>query len=46
MTKTFAYASGTVTVHGVENWPSERLVPVLTDYLTSVEIWKEEDDAA
>jgi hypothetical protein len=46
MTKTFTYASGTVTVHGVENWPKERFVPILTSYLEAVLREEGEEDAA
>lgn len=47
MEKTFTYATGTVTVHGIENWPSERFKPILTDYLSAVIQGEEgEHDAA
>ena len=46
MQKTFTYASGTVTVHGIEHWPKERFVPILTSYLESVLREEEEEDAA
>lgn len=46
MKETFTYESGTVTVHGVERWPGERFVPILTSYLMEVERGKEEEDAA
>ena len=45
MEKTFTYPTGTVTVHGIEHWPSERFEPILTDYLRAV-LREEEEDAA
>lgn len=46
MDKTFRYSRGTVTVHGIERWPSERFVSILTSYLIDVNRGKEEEDAA
>ena len=46
MEKKFKYESGTVTVHGIESWPSERFEPVLAGYLAAVMNGKEEEGNA
>lgn len=46
MEKTYTYPTCRVTVHGIENWPSERFAPILTGFLESVYGEEEEDAAA
>ena len=47
MEKTFTYEKGKVTVHGIEHWSSERLAPLLTEYISAVINGEEEkEDAA
>ena len=46
MEKKFSYGSGTVTVHNIESWPSERLRPILADYLSEAEELEVSEDAA
>ena len=44
--KTFSYESGTVTVHGWERWPANRLAPILTEYISKAAEEKEKKNAA
>lgn len=46
MEKKFTYEKGTVTVHGWERWPSERLAPILKEYISNIGYGKEGEDAA
>lgn len=36
MEKTFTYENGTVTVHGWERWPQERIKPIVEAYITAI----------
>lgn len=46
MKKTFQYENGTVTVHGIENWPAERFVPIFSDMIAATIEGKEEEKNA
>lgn len=45
MEKTYVYESGTVTVHGLEHWPQERFVPILTEYVSAICNGEEEKES-